>query len=263
MLTLSFRAGEMPRRNRVSMPRQQDSRLLFAETSAACAGRAAWTRTDVDDRQLQSTVVAEQPIESLQARRPTTVLLAEVKKETRCGTEARTDVAGGLPLGGARHATATRTSAIGCGSFVDGTVVRAGSQLGSNSLMFSRMPEKDAAMLRRKQRVFPDIRAAMIEFDRVVRRYGRTLAVNGLSLTIPQASFCAARVPTAPARPPTIRMLVGLLQPDSGQVRVCGIDCSRNPRGQQSCWAMCPTNNTSTKSFPAGSSWNSPAKCTA
>ena len=99
----------------------------------------------------------------------------------------------------------------------------------------------------------------MIEFDLVVRRYGRTLAVNGLTLTIPRGELFALLGPNGAGKTTAIRMLVGLLQPDSGHVRVCGVDCSRQAaRGQQLSWAMCPTSNTSTRSFPAASSWNSP-----
>jgi ABC-2 type transport system ATP-binding protein len=70
----------------------------------------------------------------------------------------------------------------------------------------------------------------MIEFDQVLRRFGRTLAVNRLTLTIPQGELFALLGPNGAGKTTTIRMLVGLLQPDSGQVRVCGVDCSRNPR---------------------------------
>ena len=70
----------------------------------------------------------------------------------------------------------------------------------------------------------------MIEFERVVRRFGRTLAVNGLTLTIRQGELFALLGPNGAGKTTTIRMLVGLLQPDSGRVRVCGVDCSRNPR---------------------------------
>jgi ABC-2 type transport system ATP-binding protein len=70
----------------------------------------------------------------------------------------------------------------------------------------------------------------MIEFDLAVRRYGRTVAVNGLSLTIPPGELFALLGPNGAGKTTTIRMLVGLLQPDSGYVRVCGVDCSRQPR---------------------------------
>ncbi len=70
----------------------------------------------------------------------------------------------------------------------------------------------------------------MIEFDLVVRRYGQTLAVNGLTLTIPRGQLFALLGPNGAGKTTTLRMLVGLLQPDSGHVRVCGVDCSREPR---------------------------------
>ena len=70
----------------------------------------------------------------------------------------------------------------------------------------------------------------MIEFDIVVRRYGRTVAVNGLTLTIPRGELFALLGPNGAGKTTAIRMLVGLLQPESGQVRVCGVDCSRKPR---------------------------------
>ncbi len=70
----------------------------------------------------------------------------------------------------------------------------------------------------------------MIEFDQVVRRYGQTVAVNGLTLTIPRGELFALLGPNGAGKTTTIRMLVGLLRPDSGHVRVCGVDCSRNPR---------------------------------
>ena len=70
----------------------------------------------------------------------------------------------------------------------------------------------------------------MIEYDLVVRRYGRTLAVNGLTLTIPRGELFALLGPNGAGKTTAIRMLVGLLRPESGHVRVCGIDCSRKPR---------------------------------
>jgi ABC-2 type transport system ATP-binding protein len=70
----------------------------------------------------------------------------------------------------------------------------------------------------------------MIEFDLVVRRYGRTVAVNGLSLIIPRGELFALLGPNGAGKTTTIRMLVGLLRPDSGNVRVCGVDCSHKPR---------------------------------
>ena len=115
----------------------------------------------------------------------------------------------------------------------DGTVVRQEVLLGDHSLLFKRMSEKDAAALRDEHKEFQRQQprsATMIEFDLVVRRYGRTVAVNGLTLTIPRGELFALLGPNGAGKTTAIRMLVGLLQPDSGHVRVCGVDCSRKPR---------------------------------
>jgi ABC-2 type transport system ATP-binding protein len=70
----------------------------------------------------------------------------------------------------------------------------------------------------------------MIEFDQVVRRYGTTLAVNGLTLNIAEGQLFALLGPNGAGKTTAIRMLVGLLHPDAGSVRVCGVDCSQQPR---------------------------------
>jgi ABC-2 type transport system ATP-binding protein len=62
----------------------------------------------------------------------------------------------------------------------------------------------------------------MIEFDNVSRKYGPMLAVDRLSLTIPQGELFALLGPNGAGKTTTIRMLVGLLRPDSGTVRICG-----------------------------------------
>ena len=62
----------------------------------------------------------------------------------------------------------------------------------------------------------------MIEFDNVSRKYGSMLAVDRLSLTIPQGELFALLGPNGAGKTTTIRMLVGLLRPDIGTVRICG-----------------------------------------
>ena len=64
----------------------------------------------------------------------------------------------------------------------------------------------------------------MIEFEEVTRRYGPTLAVDGLSLTVGRGELFALLGPNGAGKTTTIRMLVGLLRPDAGTIRVCGCD---------------------------------------
>jgi len=70
----------------------------------------------------------------------------------------------------------------------------------------------------------------MIEFDHVTRTYGAKLAVSDLSLAIPRGELFALLGPNGAGKTTTIKMLVGLLQPSRGAVRVSGFDLVRDPR---------------------------------
>jgi ABC-2 type transport system ATP-binding protein len=64
----------------------------------------------------------------------------------------------------------------------------------------------------------------MIEFNNVIRRYARKLAVDRLTLTIPSGELFALLGPNGAGKTTTIKMLTGLLRPMEGSVRVCGHD---------------------------------------
>jgi ABC-2 type transport system ATP-binding protein len=64
----------------------------------------------------------------------------------------------------------------------------------------------------------------MIEFDNVTRTYARTVAVDGLTLTIRQGELFALLGPNGAGKTTAIKMLTGLLRPTAGRVRVCGHD---------------------------------------
>ncbi|HEX3998852.1 MAG TPA: ABC transporter ATP-binding protein [Pirellulales bacterium] len=70
----------------------------------------------------------------------------------------------------------------------------------------------------------------MIEFQDVARTYGQKLAVAGLNLKIPRGQRFALLGPNGAGKTTTIKMLVGLLQPSTGIVRVCGHDVVRKSR---------------------------------
>jgi ABC-2 type transport system ATP-binding protein len=70
----------------------------------------------------------------------------------------------------------------------------------------------------------------MIEFDHVSRTYGKKTAVDDLTLSIPRGELFALLGPNGAGKTTTIRMLVGLLRPSRGAVRVSGFDLVRNPR---------------------------------
>src|SRR5690606_12043834 len=76
----------------------------------------------------------------------------------------------------------------------------------------------------------PLSRLRMIELIDVVRKYGDKTAVENLNLSIPQGELFAFLGPNGAGKTTTIKMLVGLLHPTSGQVRVGGVDVVQSPR---------------------------------
>lgn len=71
----------------------------------------------------------------------------------------------------------------------------------------------------------------MIEIIKVNKSFGEKKAVSDLSLEVRRGEFFAFLGPNGAGKTTTIKMITGLLRPDSGTVRICGIDVSRNPEG--------------------------------
>lgn len=70
----------------------------------------------------------------------------------------------------------------------------------------------------------------MIEFVDVSRKYGQKTAVAGLNLTIASGELFAFLGPNGAGKTTSIKMLVGLLRPTAGRIRVCGFDVSSEAR---------------------------------
>jgi Cu-processing system ATP-binding protein len=68
----------------------------------------------------------------------------------------------------------------------------------------------------------------MIEFDHIHKRYGRTVAVADLSLTIEPGETMALVGPNGAGKTTLIRALMGLVRPTAGAVRVAGHDVQRD-----------------------------------
>ena len=64
----------------------------------------------------------------------------------------------------------------------------------------------------------------MIQLENVTRAYGSMLAVSNLSLEIPSGELFAFLGPNGAGKTTTIKMIVGLLRPTSGTIRLCGYD---------------------------------------
>jgi ABC-2 type transport system ATP-binding protein len=64
----------------------------------------------------------------------------------------------------------------------------------------------------------------MIQFEHVTRRYGNKIAVEDLTLEIPAGELFAFLGPNGAGKTTTIKMIVGLLRPSTGTIRLCGHD---------------------------------------
>jgi ABC-2 type transport system ATP-binding protein len=64
----------------------------------------------------------------------------------------------------------------------------------------------------------------MIELTNLTKRYGNTLAVDDLSLHVPAGEIFGCLGPNGAGKTTTIRMMMGLLQPTAGTVRLGGHD---------------------------------------
>ncbi len=63
---------------------------------------------------------------------------------------------------------------------------------------------------------------AEVELRNVTKTYGDTVALDGVSLTIPDGAFVVLLGPTGAGKTTTLRMVSGLDQPDEGEVRMNG-----------------------------------------
>jgi oleandomycin transport system ATP-binding protein len=66
-----------------------------------------------------------------------------------------------------------------------------------------------------------------IEADGLVKRFGQTLAVDGVDLAVPSGSVLGLLGPNGAGKTTVVRMLATLLRPDAGHAQVCGADVVR------------------------------------
>ncbi|WP_432665682.1 ABC transporter ATP-binding protein [Wukongibacter baidiensis] len=68
----------------------------------------------------------------------------------------------------------------------------------------------------------------MIEIKSVSKSYGDVKAVDNMSLTIPDATFMGLLGPNGAGKTTLIRMLIGLIDSDRGQITIDGMNVSRD-----------------------------------
>lgn len=69
-----------------------------------------------------------------------------------------------------------------------------------------------------------------IEAFGLAKSYGERTALSGLSLGVEEGEIFGFLGPNGAGKTTTIRILTGLLEPDSGEARVAGMDVSAHPR---------------------------------
>ena len=71
--------------------------------------------------------------------------------------------------------------------------------------------------------------SAAIEAVGLVKRFGRTVALDGLDLVAETGRVTAVLGPNGAGKTTLVRMVATLLRPDGGMLRVAGIDVARHP----------------------------------
>jgi ABC-2 type transport system ATP-binding protein len=69
----------------------------------------------------------------------------------------------------------------------------------------------------------------VIEVENLVKRYGKFLAVDGVSLRVPDGEIHGFLGPNGAGKTTSIRMIAGLLKPTSGRITISGHDLAREP----------------------------------
>ena len=68
----------------------------------------------------------------------------------------------------------------------------------------------------------------LIETRRLTRRFGDRVAVNELNLSVPAAGVYGFLGPNGAGKTTAIRMLLGLIRPNAGEVRLFGVPVAGN-----------------------------------
>ncbi|MBI4776126.1 MAG: ABC transporter ATP-binding protein [Deltaproteobacteria bacterium] len=69
--------------------------------------------------------------------------------------------------------------------------------------------------------------------ENIAKRFETVEAVAGISFSVQQGELFGFLGPNGAGKTTTISILTGLARPDSGKFRICGIDCTSNPRKAQ------------------------------
>ena len=83
-----------------------------------------------------------------------------------------------------------------------------------------------------------------IEASHLIKRFGSVTAVNDVSLAVRGGEIFGFLGPNGAGKTTTMRLLTGVLTPDSGDVRINGIDIHRHPLEAKMQMGVIPENST-------------------
>jgi ABC-2 type transport system ATP-binding protein len=81
-----------------------------------------------------------------------------------------------------------------------------------------------------RPKVFGMTTQPAIEADNLVKHFGDTVAVDGVSFAVPQGTVLGLLGPNGAGKTTTVRMMTTLTTPTSGSARVAGFDVREQPR---------------------------------
>jgi ABC-2 type transport system ATP-binding protein len=64
----------------------------------------------------------------------------------------------------------------------------------------------------------------VLKLDRVSKRFGRTVALDGVSFEVPRGSVCALLGANGAGKSTALRIMLGLLEPDAGSASILGMN---------------------------------------
>jgi ABC-2 type transport system ATP-binding protein len=80
----------------------------------------------------------------------------------------------------------------------------------------------------------------MIAVENLVKRFGQFTAVDGVSITVEPGQIHGFLGPNGAGKTTSIRMIAGLLRPDSGRILVNGHDLAREPEAAKAALGFIP-----------------------
>lgn len=80
----------------------------------------------------------------------------------------------------------------------------------------------------------------MIEIQNCTKKYGELVAVNNLSLKVGKSEIFGLLGPNGAGKSTTIKMMVGLLTPDAGMIKISGYDIADDPVNAKKILAYIP-----------------------